>query len=300
MGERLTPNGPFGAVRALKAALSQKRSDANDTGASLILALVFLIVAALTLTALVTFAGTGLLDTAGYTSQRGRQYGASGAIEIAIQGVRYTRSYYPRLQNCLGTTPNTSSSVQVTEFQVTARYRVYCQGAMVSLAPTVSYTAVVSGNTVTTSALFNLNHQSFVGYGLSVAGTSLVTTVVSETPTTAHTVQLETAVKSGATETIDLFSPYQRLVTFYACRKTTATTATAPTTVTSATTCVTHKTSTVKVMTPKSVLVKAVVGFGDLVLPTGKNQCETTPTTPPTACGKSYVVIQWTVTSANH
>ena len=303
MGERLTPTGPFGAIAALKAALSQRRSVANDTGASLILALVFLIIAALTLTALVTFAGSGLLATAGYTSQRGLQYGASGAIEIAIQRVRYRPHYYLRLHNCLGTTPNTSSSVRLTEFQLSARYRVYCQGRLVSLQPTVSYTAMVSGNgiTVTTSSLFNPQHPSFVGYGFSVAGTNFVTTVVSETPTTTHTVQLRTPVQGGPTpETVDLFSPYQRLVTFYACRKTTATNATAATTVTSATTCVTHTMSTVKVMTPRSVLVKAVVGFGDFLMPTGKNQCVTTPAPPATACGTSYVVTQWTVTSANH
>lgn len=279
MGDHLTPRGPFGSLRALRAAASQRRSDAGETGASLVLALVFLIVAALTLTALVTFAGTGLLDTTGLTSQRGVQYGASGAIEIAIQHVRQTSAYYAELQNCLGTTPTTTSSVQITEFQVSAHYRVYCQGAMVSLAPTGSHSASVSGQTVTTSGLFNLNHPSFVGYGFSVAGTSVVTTVVSETPTTAHTVQLKAAVKSGPNETITLFPPYQRVVTFYACRQTT---------------CATVTTHTVREMTVKSVLVKAVVGFGDLVS-TGQDQCETTPT----ACGKSYVVTQWTVSSAN-
>lgn len=283
MGERLTPGRPLGLVRALRAAASQRRSDAGDTGASLVLALVFLIVAALTLTALVTFAGTGLLDTTGLTSQRGVQYGASGAIEIAIQHVRHTSGSYVELQNCLGSTPTTTSSVQITEFQVSAHYRVYCQGAMGFLAPTESHSASVSGQTVTTSVLFNLHHPSFVGYGFSVAGTSAVTTVVSETPTTAHTVQLKAAVAPpGSNETITLFPPYQRLVAFYACRQT------------SATSCATVTTHTVKEMTPKSVLVKAVVGFGDLVS-TGKDQCETTPN----ACGKSYVVTQWTVASAN-
>ena len=294
MGERRTPGGPFGMVRALKAAFAQKRSQADDTGAALILALVFLIVAALTLTALVTFAGTGLLDGAGFTSQRGLQYGASGAVEVAIQRVRYTpytSRYYQTLQNCLGTTSTTS--IQLTEFQVRARYEVYCQGAMVSLAPTFSPpTATVgpTGKMVKTTVLFTTDNTSFEGYGFSVVGTSTVTTIVTETPS-AHTVRLKTSVQSG-TKTVELLPPYQRLVTFYACRVAT------PSGPPVAHPCRLTPTTVTK-MTPTSVLVKAVVGFGDLVS-TGTDQCKKNSTPPTPACGTSYVVTQWTVSSANH
>ena len=276
MGERRTPGGPLQAVRALKAAIAQKRSHVDDAGAALILALVFLIVAALTLTALVTFAGTGLLDTAGFTSQRSLQYGANGAVEIAIQRVRYEATSYPALENCLGTTP--SSSVQLTEYQRTAQYRVYCKGTAVP-EPTFSSSAYVSGTTVTTTRLFTTAHASFVGYGFSVVGTSTVTSIVAET-TSAHTVQLKTLAQSG-TETVELIPPYQRLVTFYACR---------------ATTCSVVTTRTVTKMTPAKVLVKAVVGFGDLAS-TGADTCSTASIR---TCGESMIVTQWTVSSANH
>ena len=279
MGERRTPGGPFEAARALKAAIAQKWSHADDSGAALILALVFLIVAALTLTALVTFAGTGLLDTAGFISQRGLQYGAEGAVEIAIQNVREEPTSYPSLENCLGTTPN--SSVQLTEYQVIAQYRVYCKGIFVPPVPTQYANVSVSGSTVTTARLFTTSDPSFVGYGFSVVGTSTVTTIVAET-TAVHTAQLKASVQSG-TESVELLPPYQRLVTFYACRSTI---------------CRVVTTQTVTLMTPTSVLVKAVVGFGDLVS-TGTDKC--TNNTPPTpACGTSFVVTQWTVSSANH
>ena len=278
-GERRR-RGLVEALRALEVSIARRRAGVDETGAALILALIFLIVAALTLTALVTFAGTGLLDTAGFTSQRGLQYGAGGAVEIAIQRVRYQPSAYSTLSNCLGTTA--TSSVQLKEFQATARYRVYCKGATVSSVPTFSSTAVISagGRTVTTAALFSTTNPSFVGYGLSVVGASTVTTVLAET-TTRHTVQLKSAVGAGTSSTVELLAPYQRLVTFYACR---------------AATCTVLKTHTVTVMKPQAVLVKAVVGFGDIAS-TGADTCSTASTA---TCGESMVVTQWTVASANH
>jgi len=256
-----------------------RRRRRDDSGAALILALVFLIVAALTLTALVTFAGTGLLDTAGFTSQRSLQYGANGAVEIAIQRVRYESTSYPTLENCLGATP--TSSVQLTEYQVTATYRVYCNGTSVPV-PTYSSSAQVIGTTtVRTTRLFTTTHASFVGYGFSVVGTSTVKSIVAET-TSQHTVQLTASVGSvGSGKSVELLPPYQRLVTLYACRSTT---------------CRVVATHTVTVMTAKSVLVKAVVGFGDIAA-TGKDTCSTASTK---TCGESMVVTQWTVTSADH
>ena len=259
----------------------------DDSGAALVLALVFLIVAALTVTALVSFAGTGLLDTAGFTPQRGLQYGANGAVEIAIQRVRYEATSYPTLENCLGTA--TSSSVQLTEYQQTAQYRVYCRGTR--LEPTFSSTATVttvSGKTVTTHQLFTTAHTSFVGYGFSVVGASTVTSIVAET-TFANTVTLSTSAKQPGE--IELIPPYQRLVTFYACRATTRKTCAVRTIRTTSTK------RSVRVMTPEHVLVNAVVGFGDHLASTGKDTCSTASTT---TCGESMVVTQWTVSSANH
>ena len=254
----------------------------DERGAALILALVFLVVAALSLTALLTFAGTGLLDTAGFTSQRGLQYGANGAVEIAIQRVRYQSDAYTTLKNCLGAT--TTSSVQLTEYQQTAQYRVYCKGE--SVPSTIgSRTATVSGKVVTTSSLFAASSTSFVGWGFAVGHGASVSSVVAET-VSQHTVTLAQTVTSATLALvpkygIELFAPYQRLVTFYACRSMT---------------CSVVTTSTVTLMTPNSVLVTAVVGFGDLKA-TGKDSC--TPADA-TSCGESFVVTQWTVSSANH
>jgi hypothetical protein len=137
----------------------------------------------------------------------------------------------------------------------------------------------VSGSTVTTTRLFTTAHASFVGYGFSVVGTSTVTSIVAET-TSVHTVQLKTSVPSGKGQ-VELIPPYQRLVTFYACR---------------ATTCSVVTTHTVTKMTPAKVLVKAVVGFGDLAS-TGADTCSTASIR---TCGQSMIVTQWTVSSANH
>ena len=292
MGERPTAGGPFGAARALKAAIAEKRSDADDTGAALILALVFLIVAALTLTALVTFAGTGLLDTAGFTSQRSLQYGANGAVEIAIQNVRYQATSYTALKNCLGTT--TDSSVQLTEYQRTAQYRVYCQGYQVpATSPVTAFSSTASVTSlhhriVTTSELFTVHLTSWIGYGILGTGisTSPMTSVVAET-TNANTVTLSRTATVTGTVSIRLVSPFQRLVTFYACRS-----ATCPLPATNSKLRQEYSPTTNR----GGYLVKAVVGFGDLAS-TGADTCSTASIR---TCGESMIVTQWTVSSANH
>ena len=281
MGERRRRSGPIEVLPALDAALARRRAGADETGAALILALIFLIVAALTLTALVSFAGTGLLNAAGFSSQRGLQYGAEGAVEIAVQHVRSEAGTYKTLANCLG--PTATMSVQLTEFQLTARYRVYCQGVTYPTAPVSSSTATVSLKTVTTHVLFTIDYTSFVGYGFSIANSGTVTSVVGET-TSANTITLQTAAVTSGIKTIELFAPYQRLVTFYACRAT------------GTTTCESQVEQPYASGNPHGDLVKAVVGFGDLTS-TGKDECNATVTT---SCGTSYVVTQWTVASANH
>ena len=253
----------------------------DDSGAALILALVFLIVAALTLTALVSFAGTGLLDTAGFTSERGQQYGANGAVEIAIQRVRSQPTVYKTLGNCLGTAPTTS--VTIVENHLSTPYSVYCQGTSVSSAIPLSSSAVINGSIVQTSVLFTATRESVVGFGFGREGSSGVIAVISET-THLGTITLATTAPSGyPASAFDLFSPYQRLVTFYACR---------------ATTCTVVTNTGSDELTPKSVLVKAVVGFGDMAS-TGQYAC-TVKTNVTTTCGESMVVTQWTVSSANH
>lgn len=259
------------AVLRARIAGAAARRRRDERGAALVLALVFLVVAALTLTALVSFAGSGLLDAGPLTAERGLQYGANGATEIAIQRVRYQTTganYYPALKNCLGTA--TTSSVSLTEWQATAQYRVYCQGQKVQ-GTLFSGTAAVDGGTVTTSRLFSVYNPSFIGYGIVGTGIPPDTSIVAET-TTSHTATMSQSTHVHTTETITLVSPFQRMVTFYTCKSTA---------------CVLETVTHVRVVTPASVLVKAVVGFGDR---TGAN----------TVPGRSLIVEQWTVSRANN
>jgi hypothetical protein len=60
----------------------------DETGAILLLALVFSVVIALILLALVTLAGNDLLNTTNLKSQRNVEYAADGATTAAVQAVR--------------------------------------------------------------------------------------------------------------------------------------------------------------------------------------------------------------------
>ena len=62
----------------------------GEEGATLILALVFMIIIALVLLAAVTFAGNGLLNTSNLLQQQSLEYRSNGAAEVAVQTVRYT------------------------------------------------------------------------------------------------------------------------------------------------------------------------------------------------------------------
>ncbi len=61
----------------------------HEDGATLVLALVFMIIVALVLLALVTFSGNGILNTANLLQQQSLEYRSAGAVEVAIQTVRY-------------------------------------------------------------------------------------------------------------------------------------------------------------------------------------------------------------------
>jgi hypothetical protein len=257
--------------------------DRDERGAVLVLALVFLVVAALALTALVTFAGTGLVATAGLTPQRGLQYGADGATEIAIQNIRKLATDYATFKNCLG--PTSKSSVTLSQWQVTAKYRVYCQGKTVP-DTAISTVTKITGTVITTSRLFTSTHTSFLGYGVRGANipTTPIPTIVAES-TTAHTVTMSQSAKAPkpGKQQIQLLSPFQRLVTFYACRGT----KTGPTTSTACTTAAKAQTH---------YLVKALIGFGDRPK-SGTTKCAAHVTT---TCGETVTVRQWTVSYANN
>ena len=64
--------------------------EGNESGAILILALVFVIIVTFSIFGLITFGGVGIKNTVGLKSQRALEYAADGATTAAIQTVRYS------------------------------------------------------------------------------------------------------------------------------------------------------------------------------------------------------------------
>ncbi len=250
----------------------------DESGAALILALVFVIVGALSLGALLTFAGSALLNTANLASARALDYAADGATDIAIQAVRYTPDAYQQPtglpltppQNCLG-----PSSVKIDGYLMA----VDCSGSIGSL-PTYGEATFASGSpTISSPATTDLfsGKATFVGYEVQATAVPVTppTTIVSET-NSAHTATMSASATlrtptTPALEPITLFPPRERVVSFYTCVATRGT------------------------CTSADSLLHAVVDFND-VSSSGSYACSSTSTT---TCGTSLVVKQWVVTRAS-
>ena len=80
--------------------MAQRRLVRVEEGAVLVLALVFMIVIALVLMAVVTLAGNGLASTSQLLNQQSLEYRSSGALQVAIETVRYTNTTYNSLASC--------------------------------------------------------------------------------------------------------------------------------------------------------------------------------------------------------
>jgi hypothetical protein len=75
---------------------------ADEGGAILVLAVIFMIIVALMLLALLNLSGNDLLNTSNLLSQQSLEYSAGGATNTAIENVRYNPSVYSSSgQNCL-------------------------------------------------------------------------------------------------------------------------------------------------------------------------------------------------------
>ena len=265
----------------------------DDSGASLILALVFVVVAALSVGGLVTFAGNSLLDTAQLKVERSLQYGANAATEIALQAVRYRPGDFGTgPENCLG-----SPTVKVKEETVTYAFAVYCKGTRAPVTtlkgPTHGATVTVANGTttVTTSAFFAAS-RTFVGYAVADVDHAIpstpVPTIVSETDT-AHTAVLSApgvGTRTTPTDTIVLVSVYQRFITFFTCK-----TSCTPTKLDSM---MTGHTRTAGTRTGNLQLV-ATVDFRDK---TSQNGGACTASASST-CGTAILIKQWVVKAAN-
>ena len=278
---------------ALRSSARSRNGRHDDSGAALILALVFVVVAALSVGGLVTFAGNSLLDTAQLKAQRDIQYGADSATQIALQAVRYRPDVFTTgPENCLG-----SPTVTVKEDTTTQNFAVYCKGTQAPVTtlagPTGSATiAVVTGKAiVTTSALFAAS-RTFVGYAIADKKGGIpsapVATIVSETNAT-HTVVLSTPAATVTPETADtitLVSVYQRFITFFTCK-------------TSCTGTKLENMMTGHTQTPgtrtANLQVVATIDFRDKTSLNG-DACNTTASS---TCGTAILVKQWVVKQAN-
>jgi hypothetical protein len=89
----------------------QALRDGDDSGASLVLALVFIVVVAVVVTALLSFADTSLRVTVALRAQAARAAGADGAAQVAIDALRHG-SYNGSTGQCFGG----SDSMTVSNF----------------------------------------------------------------------------------------------------------------------------------------------------------------------------------------
>src|ERR1700691_1318425 len=61
----------------------------GEEGATLILALVFVLLTSVVMLAIVTLSGTNILNTTNLQNERSLEYSAEGAVQTAVQAVRY-------------------------------------------------------------------------------------------------------------------------------------------------------------------------------------------------------------------
>ena len=70
------------------------RAQRDEQGAVLILAMIFVLVTSLAVSALLSLGGGSLLDTAQFRTLRATDYAADGATDAAVQAVRYSSDAY--------------------------------------------------------------------------------------------------------------------------------------------------------------------------------------------------------------
>jgi hypothetical protein len=88
---------------------ARSEKDQGDQGAILVLALFFLVVMSLIITGLLAWTQNDLINVAHFKSQRTLQYSAGGAVQVAMENVRYNYSAPSASpQSCPGTTPSIS------------------------------------------------------------------------------------------------------------------------------------------------------------------------------------------------
>jgi hypothetical protein len=83
--------------------MANHRPHDDESGAVLILALIFVLVVTLSIFGLITFGGVGILNSTNLQGQRSLEYAADGATSAAIEAVRYSDDSFHdyRPEDCL-------------------------------------------------------------------------------------------------------------------------------------------------------------------------------------------------------
>src|ERR1700722_7237953 len=142
--------------------MARRRIDRGEEGATLVLALVFMIIIALVLVPLVTLSGDGLQNTSNLLQEQSLEYRSNGAVEVAIQAVRYTDTSYhggscfgsgsspvqiglagqnnpPVYVNCMFVTPPPSDTGASREIDVYSCGSTNCSGTNYTVWATVDF-----------------------------------------------------------------------------------------------------------------------------------------------------------------
>jgi hypothetical protein len=134
----------------------------DERGAALLLALMIMFFVAMATLALLTFSQNGLLNTTNLQNEHTIEYAADGAVDSAVQYVRYSPNTYTTTASCLpGGGPVTIMGVAVV---------VDCSGtynAQSNVTRVVTFTAcdgACNGSNTLLSAQVTFDDYSLAGY----------------------------------------------------------------------------------------------------------------------------------------
>ncbi|MGD0255653.1 MAG: hypothetical protein ABSB99_08910 [Acidimicrobiales bacterium] len=160
------------------------RHQHGEDGASLILALVFMVVMSLLLLGLLELTGTALVNTYNLKSQRSLEYAADGAADIAVQNVRYSDNPYSASStNCL---PGSVSSITLNGVSMSVDCTQQAYDPLSGLTREVNFYACTSALCTSSNAVLqaevtfedyssdNTTYHCSPTTGLSTCGTGML------------------------------------------------------------------------------------------------------------------------------
>ena len=180
---------------------SRRFRNRDESGATLLLALVFLIIGSFVVVALVSESGTNLIDTNSLVSSRSQEYAADAGMDAAIQQSRYHNG---PCQNY----PNTNTSLQLSSGVYVL---VLCSGT-----PLTNLSVAAAGTNVDMTAPVG---EYFVpaDVGQPVFGTNIPLNATVASYVNSTKVKVSSA--TGASANAGVGTGGQRLVGLWACVK---------------------------------------------------------------------------------